>query len=181
MMLALGALLLMGFVEPAHGNVRYRSQFGSGFRAKVTVNSQPTTWLGTCFHEKPAILNAGGPVYRGITYMAVLNQRINATDIARANIGGVFLPKNPQIFLHDAEGNLTKDGHRTFGCDAMGRSLIKCEYNYQNRQFGLTLEVRYLYDGMLVIQERDGFNTPHVTYTRVKGSYNFEYERVSKD
>ncbi len=93
----------------------------------------------------------------------------------------------PISFTYDARGNLTSDGRRTlyydaenqltmvqvgseclskFRYDGLMRRRILEEYTQQNNQWVKTNEVRYVYDGNLLIQERDANNKPLVNYTR---------------
>jgi RHS repeat-associated protein len=88
---------------------------------------------------------------------------------------------------YDLNGNLTSDGYRAFAYDdadqltavqvanvwrsefvydAFGRRRIRREKVWKNSQWLVAAEVRYVYDGMLVIQERDANNVPTVSYTR---------------
>jgi len=53
-----------------------------------------------------------------------------------------------------------------FKYDAFGRRRIRKEYGWTGSAWSLTNEVRYVYDGMLVVQERDGNNLALVSYTR---------------
>jgi len=53
-----------------------------------------------------------------------------------------------------------------FVYDGLSRLRIRREYKWQNGAWVQTNEVRYVYDGNLVIQERDSNNVPKVTYTR---------------
>ena len=90
-------------------------------------------------------------------------------------------------FQYDGNGNLTNDGRRAFGYDyenqltdvtvsgewrsefqydAFGRRRVCREYTWRGSQWGLTNELRYIYDGMVVVEERDGLNVPRVSYTR---------------
>ena len=101
-----------------------------------------------------------------------------ATDTITDNLG------SPVTFGYDDNGNLTSDGQRTFHYDdadqliqvdvagqgrveyvydALGRRRVRKDYNGSGQ---LLSQTRYIYDGMRVIQERDGNNTPLVTYTR---------------
>jgi RHS repeat-associated protein len=96
------------------------------------------------------------------------------------------LPQNVAL-LYDANGNLTNDGLRSFSYnsenqvtnvmvanqwkssfiyDGIIRKRIKRDYAWQSGAWVLTNEVHYVYDGRLVIQERDTNNNPLVTYTR---------------
>jgi RHS repeat-associated protein len=90
-------------------------------------------------------------------------------------------------FQYDGNGNLTNDGLRNFvyddeneliqvsvsnqwmsqfSYDGRLRRRICNEYSWQNGAWVQTNEVQYVYDGNLVIQERDINNLPTVTYTR---------------
>jgi RHS repeat-associated protein len=105
----------------------------------------------------------------------------SVTNIVTAN-----LPASP-ILQYDANGNLTNDGSRSFSYDAenqltnvtvagqwrsdffydgLGRRRIERDYAWQSGAWAITNEVRYLCDGMLVMQELDSNNVAHVTYTR---------------
>jgi RHS repeat-associated protein len=89
--------------------------------------------------------------------------------------------------LYDSNGNLTNDGLRNFEYDAMDRLTavtvsnawrsefaydglsrlrVRQEKTWQAGAFTVTNEVRYVYLGRQVLQERDGSNVPKVTYTR---------------
>ncbi len=115
------------------------------------------------------------------------------TAIARDDLGRVdtntitaYLPATV-TFAYDARGNLTGDGHRVFTYDeenqltrvtvsnawrsefvydGLMRRRIRKEYGWSGSAWLLTNEVRYVYDGMLVVQERNSLNAPQVTYTR---------------
>ena len=89
-------------------------------------------------------------------------------------------------FQYDANGNLTNDGTRVFSYDAeneltnvfatnawrvgfvydgLNRRRITRNYTWSSAWVE-TNEIHYIYDGMLVLQERDTNNNPQVTYTR---------------
>jgi YD repeat-containing protein len=96
------------------------------------------------------------------------------------------LPTNVNL-NSDNNGSLTNDGTRTFAYDSenqltnvsaasqwktefvydgLGRRRVVKDYSWQGGQWVKTNEVHYIYDGMLIIQERDSNNVPVVTYTR---------------
>src|SRR5207244_7565015 len=54
----------------------------------------------------------------------------------------------------------------SFVYDGLGRLRSRGEYLGDGSQYVLQNVVNYIYDGMRVIQERDGNNTPQVAYTR---------------
>jgi RHS repeat-associated protein len=61
-----------------------------------------------------------------------------------------------------------------FTHDGAGRLRVKKDYTWSAGNWALAAETRYLYDGLLLVQERNGANTPTVTYTRgrdLSGSY----------
>jgi RHS repeat-associated protein len=53
-----------------------------------------------------------------------------------------------------------------FVYDGLSRLRIRREYTWADGGWSLSATTRYVYDGRRVIQERDGNNTPTVTYTR---------------
>ncbi len=90
-------------------------------------------------------------------------------------------------FAYDQNGNMTSDGRlgyayddenqlirltstnawkSEFTYDGRMRMRIRKEYNWLISTWVQTSEVHYLYDGMLVIQERDESNVSRVSYTR---------------
>lgn len=98
-----------------------------------------------------------------------------------------YLPVTNVVAKYDANGNLTNDGKITFQYDAenrltnffvpaqwrtrivydgLGRRRIRHEYRWDSGDWDRTNTVRYIYDGMLVLQERNENNVPKVTYTR---------------
>src|SRR2546422_3900912 len=89
--------------------------------------------------------------------------------------------------IYDLNGNLTSDGTRgfeyddenqliritvtnswksEFTYDGRFRRRIRKEFVWLNSTWVPAAEVHYIYDGNLVIQERDANNLPLVTYTR---------------
>jgi RHS repeat-associated protein len=129
------------------------------------------------------------------TNFPLVNGPTNFTAIAQSPIGlsstntvTVDL-RSTTTFAFDLNGNLTNDGTRTFIYDAenqlvtnfvantwktehvydgFGRKRITRDYRWDtsSSNWAKTNEVRYVYDGLLAIQERDSGNNPLVTYTR---------------
>ena len=58
------------------------------------------------------------------------------------------------------------NGKAVFVYDGKMRRRVRKEFTWQNSAWVETNEVRYLYDGNLVVQERDSNNVVLVTYTR---------------
>jgi RHS repeat-associated protein len=138
-----------------------------------------------------ALLYADGSFVR--TNVALTNG-INAfTAIARdnwnrsaTNTVTAWLPTNA-AYQYDLNGNLLTDGLRCFAWDDENqlvsvwvtnawrsdfhydgrlRRRVRIEFTWGGANWAPTNEVHYVYDGNLVIQERDGNNSPQVTYTR---------------
>ena len=89
-------------------------------------------------------------------------------------------------YAYDLNGNLTRDGARgyeyddanrltritatnqwksEFGYDALSRRNVRREYVWNGASWSLKDEVRYVWFGMTLMQERTGGNTVRVTYT----------------
>jgi RHS repeat-associated protein len=117
------------------------------------------------------------------TFTAIGQDTLGRCD---TNIATAYLPSTP-TFVYDSSGNLTWDGHKAleyddenqltqitatnlwkseFTYDGKMRRRVRREFTWQGSTWVLTNEVRYVYDGNLVLQERDLFNLPQVTYTR---------------
>jgi RHS repeat-associated protein len=102
------------------------------------------------------------------------------------NISNCYLPIT-NSYSYDLNGNLLGDGTRNFAYDdenqltgvwvanvwsnsfvydGLLRKRIEKDYGWNGSTWIETNEVRCLYDGYVVIQERDQNNLPRVTYTR---------------
>jgi RHS repeat-associated protein len=53
-----------------------------------------------------------------------------------------------------------------FGYDGLGRMRTKTTFTWNGSAWVVSATVEYIYDGMRIIQERDGNNLPAVSYTR---------------
>jgi RHS repeat-associated protein len=146
--------------------------------SSVTVNGNPAQRYGDfTFAQTNLSLSNGGNTFTIVAH--------NTNGLTVTNPLSVNLPAT-NTFQYDANGNLTNDGTRTFAYDGenqltnvfvagqwrtdflydgLRRRRITREYAWSGN-WAQTNEIRYLYDGYLVIQERDSSNTPQVTYTR---------------
>ena len=120
------------------------------------------------------------------TYTAIANDSLgrSATNSITVNLPAT------NNYVYDLNGNLLSDGYRTFTYDDENQLMsvvvsngvttstltsniydgkmrlrIRREYVWSSGWLQ-TAEVHYIYDGNLVIQERDANNLPTVTYTR---------------
>ena len=119
------------------------------------------------------------------TFTAIAQDSSNRVD---TNIVVAYLPET-SVFVYDSNGNMVFDGQKAFeyddenqlsritvtnawksefAYDGKMRRRIRKEFSWRNGVWALTNEVRYIYDGNLVIQERDANNLAQITYTRGK-------------
>ena len=117
------------------------------------------------------------------SYTAIAEDSYGRLD---TNAISVWLPASAN-YSYDLNGNLTFDGRKAFEYDDENqlvrvtrtnewktefvydgkmRMRIKKEFVWQSGIWNQQSEIRYVYDGMLVVQERDANNQPQVTYTR---------------
>ncbi len=150
----------------------------TGTATNVTVNSLTATLYGDKTFSKDGFTVTNG----NNAFTAIAQDSYNQKD---TNSVTVYLPATV-TYLYDANGNLTSDGTRGFDYDDENQLIRvtvtnswKSEFTYDGKfrrrirkeftwsgSWVQTAEVRYIYDGMLVIQERDLNNLPMVTYTR---------------
>jgi RHS repeat-associated protein len=86
------------------------------------------------------------------------------------NLGGAS-SASPTIYAYDAENQLTNvtmagQWREDYVYDGLNRRRITRQCIWQSGVWLLTNEVRFIYDGNVVIQEWDGNNVAQVTYTR---------------
>jgi RHS repeat-associated protein len=149
--------------------------------ASVTVNGLPaTTYTDGTFALTNVTLNPGANSFTAIAQDSYGRRDTNAVS--------VNLPVTA-TYQYDSNGNLTSDGQRVFDYDdenqlirvtvanawmaeftydGLGRLRILRDESWSSAigDWQIANEVRYVYDGNLVLQERDANNLPTVTYTR---------------
>jgi len=163
----------------ARSNTMTLSGVTPGPATSVTVNSQPAQTYGDfTFARTNVALNDGKNTF--------LIAAQSATGTNATNNLTVNLPSSATL-LYDSNGNLTNDGTRSFAYDAgnrlvtnwvasawktefvydgLGRRRIERDYGWQGGAWTKTNELHFIYDGWLVVQERDSNNVGRVTYTR---------------
>ena len=147
--------------------------------AGVTINGQiAQTNADFTFAAGGFTLNDGPNTFTNIAR--------NIYSQSATNTFAVNLPVNVTL-LYDSNGNLTNDGTRVFiydpenrlvtnyvarawktefAYDGLHRRRIVRDYAWLNNQWFKTNETRYVYDGRLIVQERNASNQALVTYTR---------------
>ena len=142
----------------------YVDIMGLGFATNpVTVNGQTAWRKGEYFRQQLSVTNSSAAVWQSVT---------NAQTGQSSVTGSLFVPKTPESFGYDADGNLTSDGRWNYSWDAENRLLalaartgvgptnsIKFEYDSKGRRIRKqvwpntswsgtpTNDVKFLYDG----------------------------------
>jgi RHS repeat-associated protein len=137
-----------GYLYDAAWNLNKRTNNATVYTFNVDVKNQLTSGpAGVCSYDSNGNLEASGVT--GYAYDAE-NQLTNAAWIASDSLSG-----QRSDFTYDGRGRLRK----------------RVDYSWQNTGGTNGIwspggEVRYVYDGMRVIQERSSANTPMVSYVR---------------
>jgi len=148
---------------------------------QVSINGQAASLYGDFTFSKGGFSLVDGTN----TFTAVAQDAYGRED---TDVVAVYLPST-NLFAYDANGNLRTNGARfydyddenqlirvtepgswksEFFYDGRMRKRIQTEYEWTNGAWKTNQIVRYVYDGVLVVQERNGMNVPTVAYTRGK-------------
>jgi YD repeat-containing protein len=96
----------------------------------------------------------------GPTGSAIYDANGNLASHSSGNGEHVYNAENQLVSTY-----LTNNWKTDFTYDGRGRMRVRKEYTWSSG-WVLGSETRYLYDGMRVVQERNGSDVPQVTYTR---------------
>ncbi len=146
----------------------------------------PTTRKGDYFRGEIPVNNATGAVWLTITNVAALSNYTGA-DIVASTTGKLFVPKTPELFGYDPDGNLTNDGRWSYTWDAENRVTsftrnsaaptgsrvrLDCQYDSKSRRTQKVVSTwntstlnyqpsttnRFIYDGWNLIAILDATN-----------------------
>ncbi|HOC00845.1 MAG TPA: RHS repeat-associated core domain-containing protein, partial [Verrucomicrobiota bacterium] len=148
--------------------------------ATLSVNADSNVYRrGEYFRKELSINNASAAQYPLVSVVAGY-QGTNTTDA-----GYVFVPQTPEVFAHDLDGNLIRDGRWTNVWDAENRLVemvsltngpaaskrwLKFGYDWRGRRMGKTVCVwtnsawsvvvsnKFLYDGWNLLAELNATN-----------------------
>jgi RHS repeat-associated protein len=100
-----------------------------------------------------------------------INCNLQSTNYFLYDSNGNLRTNGDQVLAYDDENQLvsvwvTNSWRSDFLYDGLMRRRIRREYTWQSGIWIPQSETQYVYDGMLVIQQRDTNNLPTVTYTR---------------
>jgi RHS repeat-associated protein len=145
----------------------------------VTVNGQSAQTYGDF-----TFASTNNSLANGTNTFTIVAQNIYGLTVT--NVTSSYLP-TPISLTSDANGSLTNDGLRTFEYDSenqltnvtvasrfkkdfvydgLNRLRIKREYGWTGSAWVQTNEVRFVYDGYMIVQHRDSNNVPTLTLTR---------------
>ncbi len=155
-----------------------------GTPTSVTVKDNGNAAQAASRYADQSFARAGiTPVDGANTFTAVAQ---DAGGRLATNTVTPWLPASAS-FTYDNDGNLTGDGRRTFEYDdadqlkavqvaaswrtefkydGFGRRRVRVEKVWNGSAFVTAGETRYVYNHLVVLQERDAHNVPQVTYTR---------------
>src|SRR5690625_553027 len=144
-----GAVDLMGHANP---------------EATVTVNLENTTRQDEgYFHKKVLVDNENQAAVKQVEITGVRNDAgPNGEDVVSEISGELFLPKNPEVFEYDEDGNLIEDGQWTYEWDANNR-LIAMETRSELSSILPRQRIEFTYDWQgrrirKTVKEHDGSN-----------------------
>ncbi len=138
--------------------------------------AKPADRKGEFYRKELTVANTSTSVWQSVT-----NSATNETSV----IGNLFVPKTPEAFTYDDDGNLTSDGHWTnrwdaenrliemealssvpdgakkklvFGYDWQGRRISKTVSNWVSSAWALSESKRFAYDGWNLMAVLSGTN-----------------------
>ena len=151
----------------------------------VTVNGQTAYRKGEYFRKQLSVNNGPAPVWESITVHAS-----GQTDVT----GHEFVPKTPEQFGYDNDGNLLSDGRWNYTWDAENRLVklaartsagpqvsLQFEYDWKGRRIrkqvwngpnwtgSITNDLKFVYDGWNLIAELDALNASTLLRSYVWG------------
>lgn len=143
---------------------------------------------GDFFRAEPVVDNSSTALWLTLTNFGVLTEGTNA-DIVTNITGSVLIPKTPESFYYDPDGNLTNDGRWKYTWDAENRLIamtassgvgpsvsLKFEYDWQGRRIhkqvwgntgwsgGPTNDLKFIYDGWNLVGQFSSSNTVVQTF-----------------
>lgn len=156
----------------------------AGTGATVTVNYQRASRQSEYWRRELAVDNSADALWLPLTNYAVWPQGGTGDFVTNAT-GNTFVPKTPEVFSHDADGNLTSDGRWAyvwdgenrllsmtasstapsgsrkalhFDYDPQGRRISKVVSNWTGSAWTRVLHEKYFYNGWNLLSALNGTN-----------------------
>jgi len=106
--------------------------------ASVTVNSTAASRKGEYYNYALPVVNTSASQYPSVTVASTYAPGQNQT-------GKVFVPKTPESYTYDTDGNLTQDGRWDYTWDGENR-LVKLQSRAAGSPTGSKLKLEFAYD-----------------------------------
>ena len=146
----------------------------------LNMNNTHAHRRGEYYRVELSTNNGSAAIWLGVTNRVVQSGTTNTVT------GSVFVAKTPEVFSHDADGNLTNDGHWAYVWDAenrltrlvapsaiptgaryalnftndwRGRRTSKVVSNWTGSAWSKSYEHKFVYDGWNLIATLDSANT----------------------
>jgi RHS repeat-associated protein len=150
--------------------------------SKVTVNLQQSERKGEYFYKELPVGNASAPVHQNVEVIGVkTGVGAGGEDAINIESGNVFVPKTPELFSYDLDGNLLSDGRNIytwdgenrlvsverlapsshklkleFAYDHQGRRIQKKVFNWSGSAWVLSSTTKCIYDQWMKVVELNG-------------------------
>ena len=157
--------------------------------ATVTVNRAATSRKGDYYRGEVPVANSAAAAWPSITNVAVMPAGTN--DYVTNAIGNQFVPKTPEAFGYDLDGNMTNDGRWAmtwdgenrliameslqnapvgssngliFAYDEKSRRVSKAVQTFSGGSWSITLSNRFIYDGWNLLAELNATNKAVINF-----------------
>jgi RHS repeat-associated protein len=119
----------------------------------VTTNMVFATKQGANFHAAVPVTNTSTALFQQLSIRALKEGGPGTSDYQKTVTGRFFVPKSPEIFEYDFDGNLLRDGRWSYTWDAENRLIRMDTHSSVTSVVGLPLqrlEFKYDYRGRRV-------------------------------
>ena len=141
--------------------------------ATVTVNNLATYRKSDYFWKELSVNNSSSAIYTNVSVVGVKNLvGTNQEDAVTTIAGSEFVPKTPEAYTYDLDGNLTGDGRWTYAWD--GENRLTSVESLTNGPTASKRKVEWTYDyqGRKIRQSTsDGSSGSYVMSADVKSAY----------
>jgi RHS repeat-associated protein len=144
--------------------------------ANVTVNGQAPYRRSEYFAQTLTLSNTAAPVYAQANITGVrTGAGPGGQDVVTNQSGYVYLPKTPEAFTYDLDGNLTSDGRWTYTWDAENRLTTMTALTGVPNSAKRRLE--FIYDGIGRRVQKKVYNWNALTATyQLQSTTKFVYD-----
>ena len=139
--------------------------------ADVTVNAVAATRQGNFFHGELPVTNTSAPVYPDIEVKAENSASMEVTAEGRK-----YVPKTPEAFIYDDDGNLLSDGHWNYTWNGENRLVAMEAITAAPAEAKLKLEFAYDWQGRRIKKTVAPWNATTSSYDAPTTTTKFVYD-----